>query len=809
MSDWGVGETISNRWEIFKILRGGMGIVYVVYDHHPEFQEPFAAKTFRHDLFVTDPTIAKRFVQEALVWVSLDVHPNVVQARFVQTVEGTPFIFLEYVHGGDLNRLVGSPQLTGDLSQVLRLAVQFCDGMNYAVSKGVKAHRDIKPQNCLLAQDGTLKVTDFGLAKAFDEVLLREPSGPKTDIQGLRIGLTRAGAGAGTCTHMAPEQFEDVAQVDLRADVYSFGVMLFQMATGRLPFLGQTWEDFRHCHQFQSPPKVNVGNAEFEGIINACLAKDPAKRFENFSVLRERLALLYSAVTNDSVPRPAMGTELNAVQWNNKGISLANMDRHENAISCYDRSIELSPRYELPWGNKGSSLAELGRFNDALNCCEHALQLKPLRADLWSIKGRILERLEMLGDALACDDHALELDPLNADSWSNKGILLSKLGRHAEAAKCHDRAIELAPGDWSLWSASGQSWYRSGEYEKAVPCFNRALQLNPHAEGVWHTKAHALDQMGAHKEALQCFDRVLQLNPREDKGWSGKGLVLKRLGRLTEALECYEHALALKPDNPKTWSNKGNALSGLGRTEEAVTCFDKALQVKPDSAVVWTNRGVALSNLGRLDEAIASFDRAIELDPTMTPTWFAKGHELAVWGRAREAKECFEKARELGGVSTAEEEVMHVAVSAREGLEAPATDVKELELIWDATGVQLGKLGELEQAIGWFDRVIGVNSNNERAWNNKGAALNRLGRFQDAIECCTRAISLNSCICKCLVQQGCSIGQSRSPRRGACIFRAGTPTWIRSGGTVDTVMQARDGALIDPVRALSVGPENR
>jgi serine/threonine protein kinase len=271
-TDWQIGDCIQNRWEIYKILRGGMGIVYIVYDH----KDPniYAAKIFQDQVFARNPIIAERFTQEALTWVNLDIHQNVTRARFVQSIGGKPYLFLEYVSGGDLGDWIGTPRLTEDLPQVLHFAIQFCDGMTHALSKGIIAHRDIKPQNCLITSDGTLKVTDFGLAKVFDEASLIETEAP--DVESLSINLTRTGRAAGTPTHMAPEQFDDAKRVDVRADIYSFGVMLYQMLTGRLPFAGGTWQEFRQLHKTQQPSPLSTPHAALKPIIETCLAKDPA-----------------------------------------------------------------------------------------------------------------------------------------------------------------------------------------------------------------------------------------------------------------------------------------------------------------------------------------------------------------------------------------------------------------------------------------------------------------------------------------------------------------------------------------------------
>ena len=209
---WQIGDHIQGRWEIFKILEGGAGIVYVVYDH--VFREPFAAKTFREEVFERSPLVADRFMREALAWIRLDVHPNVTQARMVEAIEGTPFLFLEYISGGDLGSWIGTPRLTEDVPQVLRFATQFCDGMTHALGKGIRAHRDIKPRNCMITADGVLKVTDFGLAKLLED---SATVGRGSSAAGARdINLTVAAVG--TCTHMAPEQFANIEHIDVRAE---------------------------------------------------------------------------------------------------------------------------------------------------------------------------------------------------------------------------------------------------------------------------------------------------------------------------------------------------------------------------------------------------------------------------------------------------------------------------------------------------------------------------------------------------------------------------------------------------------------
>src|SRR6266404_5721865 len=128
-TNWQIGDKIENCWEIHKILKGGMGIVYVVHDVKSGAR--YAAKTFQDEVFAQSDVIAARFNQEALTWINLDTHQNITKAYFVNRFETPfarkPFLFLEYVTGGDLSRWIGTRQLTENLPQVLLFAIQFCD----------------------------------------------------------------------------------------------------------------------------------------------------------------------------------------------------------------------------------------------------------------------------------------------------------------------------------------------------------------------------------------------------------------------------------------------------------------------------------------------------------------------------------------------------------------------------------------------------------------------------------------------------------------------------------------------------------
>ncbi len=516
-TEWQIGDHIEGRWEIFRILEGGAGTVYIVYDH--AFHEVFAAKTFRDEVFAYSPEIADRFMQEALAWIRMDVHPNVAQARMLEKLGGRPFLFLEYVSGGDLGSWIGTPRLTEDLPQVLRFGIQFCDGMIHALSKGIRAHRDVKPRNCLVTHDGTLKVTDFGLAKLFES----DRAALNSDIT-QNIQLTKTAVG--TCTHMAPEQFTSVNMVDARGDIYSFGVMLYQMVSGELPFDGESWEEMEHLHTTQPPPRLTGTDRRLADLVQTCLAKNPAGRFSSFTEVRDRLGVIYKDITGSPLPKPAQGPSLNAMQWNNKGSSLDQLGRRAESIACYDSALQIDPCLVSAWFNKGVALFALGRTQDALACYERALQIDPKSGEAWSNRGVALKSLGKTQEALACYDRALESNPRYPNAWINKGVAYRALGKPSDALACYERALRLDPNDSNGWTNKGNVLYALGRWEEAVTCYERALLLNAKSELAWLNKGIALAALGRNQESLTCYGAALQINPQLQQAWFLRGLTL-------------------------------------------------------------------------------------------------------------------------------------------------------------------------------------------------------------------------------------------------------------------------------------------
>jgi len=652
------GDFIGQKYQVYGVLgKGGFGIVYLVYSH--ETKSVYALKTFR-DEYLEDEQTRKRFRKEAQVWVDLERHPYLVRASFVDEISGRLYIGMEYIapdeHG--LNSLAGYlRRRPPDLVQSLRWAIQFCYGMEYAYSKGIRSHRDIKPDNIMVSQGETVKITDFGLAGVIGPS--GTISGVRLNVHGVKVGLscqTMEGTGFGTPTYMPPEQFTNAAGCDQRSDIYAFGVVLYQMASGgKLPFLAplpkddseteakRFWKDMYRLHSTASVPRLD---SPLSQIIQHCLEKEPARRFQSFRELRDNLEPLLKHQVGEVI-RPPDLKAFEAWEWGNKGVSFDRLGRYEDAIRCYDKVLELEPRDAKAWNNKGSSLASLGRYDEAIRCCDKALELEPRLAQAWSNKGLSLANLNCYDEAIRCCDKALELDPRYAAAWTNKGGSLAKLGRYAEATRCFDKALEINPQFAMAWSNKGNSLASLGRYDEAIRCYDKALELNPRDVAAWGNKGDSLDSLGRYEEAICCYDKVLKLDPRDAKAWYNKGISFASLGRYDEAIRCYDKALELNPRDVAAWYNKGISFDRLGRYEDGIRCYDKALEINPQFAMAWSNKGNSLDSLGRYDDAIRCYDKALELDPKHAATWHNKGLSLANLRRDDEAIRCYDKALEL------------------------------------------------------------------------------------------------------------------------------------------------------------------
>lgn len=511
-----------------------MGSVFIVYDR--EWSEPFAVKTFHDELLASNPRVAERFAKEAHIWINLDVHENIAQARFVQQIDSKPYLFLEFVSGGDLMAWMIKNRLRNDVPLILRFAIHFCDGMIHAISKGIHVHRDIKPQNCLITENRVLKITDFGLAKAFDNTPVERS---KTSLESTAIGVTQTGTAGGTCTHMAPEQFDDSKRVDTRADIYSFGITLFQMVTGTLPFNGNTWKELENLHRRKPLPRVASIDGDLGRVLEKCTAKAPADRFQSFAALRQELQPIFERLTGERMPNPKTGEELNAYSLVNKGLSLSQLKRPTEALACYNKALALKPHIAEAWMNKASVFGGFGDHREALRCSDQSLHINPKLQQGWFNRGIALSALGKNEDAASSFQQAHELNPQDDSALYCWALALSRSGRTKEACQVYAQCLKVNPGNVEAWYNLGGLWRTLGNREQSLACYEKATQLKPDYAAAWFNKSYTLGTLGKCEAAIEAVNCAIDLTPTDAEAWCMKGAWLEELHRYDEAIESF------------------------------------------------------------------------------------------------------------------------------------------------------------------------------------------------------------------------------------------------------------------------------
>jgi len=282
-----------------EIGRGGMGVVYKARDTH--LDRVVAIKTLPADR-LADPNRKLRFVQEAKAASALN-HPNIVTIHDINADQGVDFMVMEYVDGKTLDEVIPAKGLRPP--QALKYAVQIADALAKAHGAGI-LHRDVKPSNVMVTEEGRVKVLDFGLAK------LTDPSSTEEDATLTARPLTEEGAVVGTAAYMSPEQAEG-RKLDGRSDVFSFGSVLYEMVTGQKPFTGESRVALlaKVLNEDATPPSRIAPSVppDLEKAILRCLRKDPARRFQTMADLKVALEDLQdesaSGTQAQATPPPA------------------------------------------------------------------------------------------------------------------------------------------------------------------------------------------------------------------------------------------------------------------------------------------------------------------------------------------------------------------------------------------------------------------------------------------------------------------------------------------------------------------------
>ncbi|MDC0638510.1 tetratricopeptide repeat protein [Nitrosopumilus sp.] len=393
--------------------------------------------------------------------------------------------------------------------------------------------------------------------------------------------------------------------------------------------------------------------------------------------------------------------------WRGKGLALGRLGRPQEAISCFDRALEIDPYDDIAQRSKDIELEEIkamdtrthspdesslisqglqlnidGKHEEAIQCFDRALEIDPTDESTWESKGDTLNSLGKHEEAIQCFDRALEIDPENDYALAMKGACFAILHKHEEAMQCYDRALEIDPENANYKTmkdeltnfvdtleqsiddpeerkrfsrnlenfadpenafVEGTRFFTLKNFKEAIPYLKKA-KSTPEVNGML---GMCLRNIQKYDESLTYFDKALSVEPENDMFLNFKGFSLRDLERWDEYLDIQTKLLKINPSDDHALCSKGMALGELSKYDEAIFCLDEALKINPLNDLAWSSKGVTLFDLSKYDEAIFCYDKALEIDSDDEVIWFNKGEALDKLSKYSESILCYEKGLEI------------------------------------------------------------------------------------------------------------------------------------------------------------------
>jgi len=579
------GEIIGGIFKVEKILVGGMGVVYICrqlsFDEVPKSQrigEPMneesqglldralevadrstkyhALKSFRRELLFHGD-VRTRFDHEVQLWVSLPPHPNVVRAKSL--VQGwEPLLVLEYVDGGDLTRHLGRPLPP---QEVARIALQFCNGMIFLYESASIVHRDIKPANILLTATGTVKITDFGLARAFlgSGEQLSDAQGTGTAKASTAGFATECGRIMGSLPWMSPEQFTAPSDVTVASDIYSFGVVLYEMYTGKMPYsLDGDWLR-RVLHEIPpTPAKVAGVDDESSAIVMKCLEKRPSRRFADFAELRtavEQWAIQkgWSSLIPPVMTRVELEAAMTADDWVNRGYALGLIGKNEECYQSYLRALDLNPKTLGIQMNIGSALIRLGRFDEGLQHHQRQTEITPTMGLAWETLAKDYLNHNRLPEALDASRKASELAPENIALVRLHTIIARRAGAASECQRSLEalKALLSTPSYDKPRDIINEAiqCIQSGDVETAIDLHVLSVTKYPNEAAIWYNFGVTMHRCGQLDPAIEFYSRAIELDTKATLAWANRGVIRVHRNEYELAKSNWQMAIASDPSH--------------------------------------------------------------------------------------------------------------------------------------------------------------------------------------------------------------------------------------------------------------------